>query len=50
MWASVPVRTVAPGTYQVVDGISHSEFAQGKIGISNDELTGERETVADLLG
>ncbi|MHC5067358.1 MAG: malate dehydrogenase [Planctomycetota bacterium] len=50
VWASVPVRTVAPGTYEVVKGISHSEFAQGKIAISNDELVGERETVAELLG
>ena len=49
IWASVPVKTVAPGTYEVVKGVTHSEFAQGKIALSNDELVGERETVADLL-
>ena len=50
IWASVPVKTVAPGTYEVVQGVTHSAFAQEKIAISNDELVGERETVADLLG
>ena len=49
IWASVPVKTVAPGVYEVQKDVVHEAFAQGKIGISNDELTGERETVADLL-
>ena len=49
IWASVPVKTVAPGVYEVQKDVVHEAFAQGKIGISNDELVGERETVADLL-
>jgi malate dehydrogenase len=49
VWASVPVKTVAPGKYEVVTGIEHDEFAQAKIQASNDELVGERETVAELL-
>jgi malate dehydrogenase len=49
VWASVPVRTVAPGEYEVVKGIEHDEFAQAKIQASNEELVGERETVAELL-
>ncbi len=49
VWASVPVRTVASGKYEVVQGVAHDEFAQAKISASNDELVGERETVAELL-
>ena len=49
VWASVPVRTTAPGRYEVVTGIEHDEFAQAKIQASNDELVGERETVSELL-
>lgn len=49
VWASVPVRTVASGKYEVVTGVEHDEFAQAKIAASNDELVGERETVAELL-
>ncbi len=49
VWASVPVRTVASGTYEIITGVEHDEFAQAKIDASNDELVGERETVAELL-
>jgi len=49
VWASVPVKTVAPGRYEVQKGIQHDEFAQAKIAASNEELVGERETVAELL-
>ncbi len=49
VWASVPVRTVASGKYEIVTGVAHDEFAQAKINASNDELVGERETVAELL-
>jgi malate dehydrogenase len=49
VWASVPVRTVASGKYEIVTGVEHDEFAQAKINASNDELVGERETVAELL-
>ena len=50
IWASVPVRTTAPGTYEVVgEGFDQNEFGQEKIGITNDELVSERETVKDML-
>jgi malate dehydrogenase len=51
VWASVPVRTTAPGTYEVVTtGFEHDEFAKGKIAITNAELAEERETVKPMLG
>jgi malate dehydrogenase len=49
IWAGMPVRTIAPGTYQVVKDVIHDDFAKGKIGITNDELVGERELVKELL-
>ncbi|MFP5489369.1 MAG: malate dehydrogenase [Acidimicrobiia bacterium] len=51
VWASVPVRTTAPGTYEVVTtGFEHDEFAKGTIAITNAELAEERETVKAMLG
>jgi malate dehydrogenase len=49
VWASMPVRTTAPGSYEVVDGFEHDDFGREKIQVSNDELVSERETVAELL-
>lgn len=51
VWASVPVRTTAPGTYEVVtSGFDHDEFAKGKVATTNAELVEERETVKGMLG
>ena len=50
VWASVPVRTTAPGAYAVDTSFEHDEFAQGKIALTNEELVGERDTVAEMLG
>ena len=51
VWASVPVRTTAPGTYEVVrEGFEHDEFAKGKIAATNAELAEERATVQEMLG
>ena len=51
VWASVPVRTTAPGTYEVVrEGWDHDEFAKSKIAATNAELVEERETVKEMLG
>ena len=51
VWASVPVRTTAPGTYEVVrEGFEHDEFAKSKIAATNAELVEERETVQEMLG
>ena len=46
---SYPV-TVRDGVYTVVEGIEHSDFAKQKLQATIDELVGEREAVADLLG
>jgi malate dehydrogenase len=51
VWASVPVRTTAPGTYEVVrEGFEHDDFARAKIAATNAELVEERETVTGMLG
>ena len=50
VWASVPVRTVAPGKYEVETGFAHDDFAKGKIAATNAELAEERETVKEMLG
>jgi malate dehydrogenase len=51
VWASVPVRTTAPGTYEVVrEGFEHDDFARAKIAATNAELVEERETVRGMLG
>ncbi|MEM8739000.1 MAG: malate dehydrogenase [Planctomycetota bacterium] len=50
VWAGLPVKTTAPGEYEVVEGLELDEFATSKIAATNDELVSERETVADLLG
>ncbi|MFG0317573.1 MAG: malate dehydrogenase [Planctomycetota bacterium JB042] len=50
IWASMPVKTVAPGTYEVVQGLPIDEFSASKIAVTNDELVGERETVKEMLG
>jgi len=49
VWAGVPVRTTAPGTYEVVQGIELDDFAKAKIAATNAELVGERDTVKELL-
>jgi len=49
VWAGMPVRTVAPGTYEIVTDFVHDAFGLQKIAASNAELVAERELVADLL-
>jgi len=46
---SYPV-TVTDGVYEVVEGIEHSDFAKARLQATIDELAGERDAVADLLG
>jgi malate dehydrogenase len=46
---SVPV-TISNGTYSVVEGIEHNDFARSKLAGTADELLSERAAVADLLG
>jgi malate dehydrogenase len=49
VWASVPVRTTAPGTWELVPGFEHDDFAREKLAATNAELVSERETVAEML-
>ena len=50
VWAGMPVRTVAPGTYEIVTDFVHDDFARQKIAATNAELVAERELVAEMLG
>ncbi|MGD9420441.1 MAG: malate dehydrogenase [Verrucomicrobiota bacterium JB025] len=49
LMASMPIRTKADGTWEVVQGVPVDEFSRGKIDASIDELREEREAVADLI-
>jgi malate dehydrogenase len=44
-----PVR-VKSGNVEIVEGLSHSDFATGLIGVTTDELLSERSAVQALLG
>ena len=48
VWAGMPVRTVAPGTYEIVTDFVHDAFARQKIAATNAELVGERDLVAAI--
>ncbi|MEM9883009.1 MAG: malate dehydrogenase [Planctomycetota bacterium] len=50
VWAGLPVKTTAPGEYEVVEGLTMDDFAKSKIAATNAELVSERETVAEMLG
>ncbi len=49
VWAGLPVKTAAPGDYEVVTGMDMDDFAQQKIATTNAELVGERDTVKEML-
>jgi malate dehydrogenase len=44
-----PLRATEPGRVEIVQGIEHGEWAQGKIDASRNELIEERDAVAELL-
>lgn len=50
VWAGLPVKTTAPGSYEIIEGYEMDEFAKSKIAATNAELVSEREMVADMLG
>ena len=50
VWAGMPVKTTAPGAYEVITSYEMDDFAKSKSKITNDELVGERDTVKDMLG
>jgi malate dehydrogenase len=47
---SYPVRHLGGGNYEIVQGLSTSDFAKQKIAATEAELISERDTVAHLLG
>lgn len=49
VWAGMPVRTTAPGVYEVIKGLPMDEFGRSKIAKTNQELVEERNTVKDML-
>lgn len=49
VWAGLPVKTVAPGQYEVIKGLPMDDFARQKIAATNNELVEERNTVKDML-
>ena len=49
IYTSYPVVSDGKGGYSIVQGLKLSDWAKGKIKVTNDELLGEREVVKDLL-
>ncbi|WAC18752.1 malate dehydrogenase [Luteolibacter sp. SL250] len=47
--ASMPIRSKGDGTWEVVQGVPVSEFSQGKIDATINELKEERDAVKDLI-
>jgi len=47
--ASMPIRTLSNGTWEVIDGVPVDEFSQGKIDATINELLEEREAVQGLI-
>ena len=50
VWAGMPVKTLAPGEYEVITGVPLDDFAKSKIAATNKELVDERAMVAEMLG
>jgi len=49
VWAGMPVRTISPGTYEVVESYKHDDFAKKALAKTNEELVSERELVSEYL-
>lgn len=49
IWAGMPVRTISPGTYEVIDNYEHDDFAKEALARTNDELVTERDLVSEYL-
>ena len=49
VWAGMPVRTMSPGTYEVLTGYAMDDFAKSKLAATNKELVEERAFVAELI-
>jgi malate dehydrogenase len=48
--SSFPVRVDAKGNWSIVQGLTLSEFAKGKVTATVNELKAEREVIKGLLG
>jgi malate dehydrogenase len=49
VWAGMPVRTTAPGTYEPITNYFLDDFAKQKVAATNKELVEERSFVADMI-
>jgi malate dehydrogenase len=49
VWAGMPVKTTAPGAYEIIKGLPMDDFAKQKIAATNKELVEERNTVKEML-
>ncbi|MDO8543785.1 MAG: malate dehydrogenase [Opitutaceae bacterium] len=49
VWAGMPVRTTAPGAFEVITNHTMDDFAKSKIAATNKELVDERAFVAELI-
>jgi malate dehydrogenase len=49
VWAGMPVRTTAPGSYEVITTYQMDDFAKSKIAATNKELVEERAFVAEMI-
>jgi len=49
VWAGMPVRTISPGNYEIVEDFKHDDFAREAIAKTNAELVSEKEMVSDFL-
>ena len=47
--ASMPIRTIENGKWEVVQGVPVDAFSQGKIDATINELLEERDAVKDLI-
>mgnify|MGYP003316598061 FL=1 len=45
----MPVRTISPGKYEVIDNYEHDDFAKKALARTNDELVTERDLVSEYL-
>ena len=49
VWAGMPVRTVSPGNYEVIEDFKHDDFAKEALAKTNNELVSERDMVSEYL-
>lgn len=49
VWAGMPVKTISPGSYEVIEGYEMCDFCKEKIALTNKELVEERAAVLDMI-